>query len=107
MKQNNASSLKETELNTFSSLEFLNIIKNVTSLLFTCGPLTLHTQALKIWDRIKRLKLRCFGKLNFTYHGKLRRCSRLAAVDEILFSPSSTTASLLRRLRDRRQSAAV
>ena len=33
-------------------------------------------------DRIKGLKLRHFGKQNFTYYGKLRRPSRQAAVDE-------------------------
>ena len=43
-------------------------------------------------DRIKKLKLRRFGKLNFTYHGKLRHRSSsstaaiyidaMAAVDE-------------------------
>ena len=33
-------------------------------------------------DRIKGLKLRHFGKLNFTYHGKLQCHSRRAAVDK-------------------------
>ena len=89
-----------------------------------------------LWDRIKGLKLRHFGKVNFTYHGKLRHRSRsstaaiyiaamaavyglvycgddtfiyiAAAVDEALKSLLSTAAShLLRRLWGRRQSAAV
>ena len=52
------------------------------------------------WDRIKGLKLQHFGELNFAYHGKLRHCSRQAAVDEthlctgmdatILTSPNET-----------------
>ena len=50
------------------------------------------------WGRIKGLKLQRFGKLNFTYHGKLQHHSRGATVDERLFFSlvycGSSTAAL-------------
>ena len=46
----------------------------------------------KSGDRIQGPKLQHFGKLNFTYHGKLRRHRELSTA-----APSSTAAHLLRR----------
>ena len=52
----------------------------------------------KYWDRIKGLKLQRIGKLNCTYHSKLRRRSIQAAVDKGLKSLSSTSACVLGQL---------
>ena len=74
-----------TSKTLYNSLDFKWRPKHGTKFFFLVFRNFGHFWSLNLGDRIKGLKLRHFSKLNFTYHGKLRRRRRLAAVGERLF----------------------